>query len=386
MKKSIAFICHHIYCEKNRVQFQRMQTLITHYNIYIFSIDEICEDLKYYGGYKHFFPPLKDSIISRLIFIPWVVLKIFNKKRGISLVYTNLYSPALISGFILKLLGFKWVADIWDDPGLAAEFGGLGFKGKIRRLYHKIFSIISKKCIKSADLLILSLHKDILKNYNIKHNNILSLTNGVDLNVANRIRKTFRSNTIFTIIYLGEISEKRDIDTIINAMIHLKTRIDTFRLFLIGDISNIEKNRIKKIIHKSNLKENVVLLGKVNHEEALKFIAQSDVGLCLLAPTVENYNYAYPIKIFEYMALGKVTIATKLKGVEQIIKNGENGFLISPEDSTLLAEILGNLRFNPALRKKIGEKALLDVKKYDWPDINKKIVNALDDFIGNKSG
>jgi len=59
---------------------------------------------------------------------------------------------------------------------------------------------------------------------------------------------------------------------------------------------------------------------------------------------------------FEAAASGLAILATPVNGVRELIEDGRNGFLISP-DPAVIAERLGQLAADPALRSRFGRAA-----------------------------
>ena len=62
------------------------------------------------------------------------------------------------------------------------------------------------------------------------------------------------------------------------------------------------------------------------------------------------------------MAMKKPVIGTNIGGTPETIVEGETGFLIPPDDHTVLAEKITVLVEGPALRKSMGEKGLERIK------------------------
>jgi glycosyltransferase involved in cell wall biosynthesis len=61
--------------------------------------------------------------------------------------------------------------------------------------------------------------------------------------------------------------------------------------------------------------------------------------------------------ILEGMLLGKAVVATAAGGVPELIRDGETGFLVPPDDAARLAERLIPLLQDPTLRRRVGRQA-----------------------------
>jgi glycosyltransferase involved in cell wall biosynthesis len=82
-----------------------------------------------------------------------------------------------------------------------------------------------------------------------------------------------------------------------------------------------------------------------------------------LAPFLGTFDASdIPISILEAMVAGKPVIASRVGGIPEVIKHGENGVLIEPRKEELAREILLLIEDDKKL-KEIGEKARKYVKE-----------------------
>jgi glycosyltransferase involved in cell wall biosynthesis len=68
-------------------------------------------------------------------------------------------------------------------------------------------------------------------------------------------------------------------------------------------------------------------------------------------PTLEE---AFPNALMEAMAMKKAVVATRVGGVPDIVRDGETGYLVEPEDPAAIAEKVSLLFTEKELRRKIG--------------------------------
>jgi glycosyltransferase involved in cell wall biosynthesis len=64
------------------------------------------------------------------------------------------------------------------------------------------------------------------------------------------------------------------------------------------------------------------------------------------------------------MAAGLPVIATPIGGIGEIVRHGETGWLVPPNDASALMEALRHLRANPSLRRQLGEAAQTFVREH----------------------
>ena len=74
---------------------------------------------------------------------------------------------------------------------------------------------------------------------------------------------------------------------------------------------------------------------------------------CLVVPSLSE---GLPRVILEAQALSKPVIASRVGGIPEIIKDGENGFLVNPGDADDLAEKLRILLSDKKLAIEMGKR------------------------------
>src|SRR5574344_2179080 len=89
-------------------------------------------------------------------------------------------------------------------------------------------------------------------------------------------------------------------------------------------MENIDLTLIGAKIKNKNYKNNIHIFNYLPHEKVLEYMRNSDI---FILPSV---NETFGLVYLEAMASGCITIGTKDDGIDGIIKNGENGFLIFP--------------------------------------------------------
>jgi glycosyltransferase involved in cell wall biosynthesis len=83
---------------------------------------------------------------------------------------------------------------------------------------------------------------------------------------------------------------------------------------------------------------NIRFTGPVEHREVPLYLFASDVLLALWSKRVPTINYCSPLKIFEYMAAGRIIVAHGFPSIKEIIRHEENGLLVIPDNFDDLVE------------------------------------------------
>jgi glycosyltransferase involved in cell wall biosynthesis len=69
-----------------------------------------------------------------------------------------------------------------------------------------------------------------------------------------------------------------------------------------------------------------------------------------------SYREGVPRVLIEAAACGRAVVATDVPGCREVVRHGENGLLVPPRDPAALAEAIGRLLGDPALRARMGAR------------------------------
>ena len=94
-----------------------------------------------------------------------------------------------------------------------------------------------------------------------------------------------------------------------------------------------------------------------------RYVAAFDIAL---QPAV--VEYASPLKLFEYLALGKAIIGPAQPNLMEILTDGQNAVLFDPKAADGMAGAIGKLTSDAALRQRVGENAKKTIsdKQLTW--------------------
>lgn len=96
----------------------------------------------------------------------------------------------------------------------------------------------------------------------------------------------------------------------------------------------------------------VTFTGIVGRDDVARHVAAFDIAL---QPAV--VAYASPLKLFEYLALGKAIVGPAQPNIEEILRRDHNAVLFDPADPEGLAVAVSRLCGDPALRSKVADNA-----------------------------
>jgi glycosyltransferase involved in cell wall biosynthesis len=136
---------------------------------------------------------------------------------------------------------------------------------------------------------------------------------------------------------------------------------------------------LEEFVKKHDSQDRIILAGYRPYEEIPQLIGAADI--CLLpAYDNEEMRHIVPIKIYEFLAMGKPVLSTKLNGVMKEFEAG-NGvmYVDKPEAVVAQAAALSKVQLQQESRK-----ALNFIKRHDWETITADLEALLASIVQEK--
>ena len=167
---------------------------------------------------------------------------------------------------------------------------------------------------------------DYLTKRGIEKSKMMNLPQGGNLNRfltanGNEIRKKYRLEDSKVVIYVGTMSKLRHLDVLVYALSEINERRQAVKLLMVGD--GDDKAHLEELANELGIENNVIFTGVVYDYEVPNFIAAADIGLSPVPP-LDIYKVSCPIKMIEYMVMGKPVVANE-EIPEQKVAIQENG-------------------------------------------------------------
>ncbi|MEA2036578.1 MAG: glycosyltransferase family 4 protein [Nanoarchaeota archaeon] len=203
--------------------------------------------------------------------------------------------------------------------------------------------------------------KDILIKMGTREDKIIVTRNCIDKNLFNPKPK---SKNNITIGFIGSLRDWHNVSMLTKTLNKVMDKYKDVAFILVG-----RSFKSIKLTHKDRFK----LINTVKYSSIPQYIDLFDIGI--LPGSTE---YSCPMKLVEYMAMGKAVLAPNLENIRELVKNNNNGLLLIPEDEKDFFLKLDKLIKSKALRKRLGKNArkyILD-NNYTWQDNAKKIIRV----------
>jgi len=133
----------------------------------------------------------------------------------------------------------------------------------------------------------------------------------------------------------------------------LKAEGHDFRLLLAGD--GAERSALEEQVRQLDLQQQVSFLG--TRSDASEIMGAVDVTL------LTSHTESLSNSIIESLLTGRPVLVTDVGGNPELIRDGENGFLVPDDDHQALAERMKRFILDPSLAGKMGRRAREDAQK-----------------------
>ena len=276
----------------------------------------------------------------------------FLRDRSIDVVYER-YSAFSYAGINLaRALGVPHILEV--NAPLSYEHEkrrGMELKELVRDVERQIFRQADHVVVVSQHL------KEFVSSCGVRESSISVLPNGVDprrfMIVGNgkSVRELYGLNGKRVIGFVGTLKPWHGTETLLKAFQDVHAQDPHTHLLIVGD--GPERKALEGFRNDAGLTGGITFTGNIPFNEIPNYIRAMDITV---APYIPNENFYYsPIKIFEYMAMGKPVVAARIGQLEEVVVEGETGVLFEPGNIAQLSQTLTELIHNKPLCQRIGE-------------------------------
>jgi len=197
---------------------------------------------------------------------------------------------------------------------------------------------------------------------------IAVIPNGVNLSLFD---STHAEKVPYQILYVGRLVRLKHVDRLIHAFAEVLKQVPEATLKIVGDGS--ENANLQGLVRSLRLQSKVTFTGVTpRYEGVARYFKESTVFV--LPSTIEGESIAAK----EAMAASLPVIAMKIRGsgVLSLVQDEENGFLVQPNQPTMLAERIIELLQDEKRRKAMGAAGRKSVEGYDWKAVADRTIQV----------
>ena len=162
------------------------------------------------------------------------------------------------------------------------------------------------------------------------------------------------------ILAVGRLVEKKGFDDLVRACALLRDRGIAFRCDIVGTGS--EESALSALIGELHIQDVVHLSGPMPREDLVRLYPRASVVVAPCVIGADGNRDGLPTVLIEAMALGVPVISTPVTGIPELVRDGETGVLVTPNNPEELAGAIASGLADPVRAQEMAEagRALIE--------------------------
>jgi 1,2-diacylglycerol 3-alpha-glucosyltransferase len=161
------------------------------------------------------------------------------------------------------------------------------------------------------------------------------------------------------------LTEEKNVRFLVKSFDKIKKSCANAKFIIVGD-GAVKKN-LEKMVEEFKIKDSVIFTGLVDKEEIINLYQASDIFV--FASLTETQG----LVAVEAMAAGNPVVAVKASGIEDIVKNSEDGFLTSESEEEFSERAIKIIN-DKNLREKMSAQAKINSQRFSIEPWVEKVV------------
>lgn len=263
--------------------------------------------------------------------IAWWRLRKLMVEEKPTFIYER-YSLFMIAGvWLAKKRQIPIVLEV-NDSALVERVRPLFFKSLARSMEKYVFKRAS------GLVFISSYFRDLAREHYGSIVKDVICPNGADITVFDpsscdrtAIRKRYNMDDKIVCGYVGAFVYWHGIDWFVEEIAPQLKEYPHLVLLLVGD--GVVYEDIVQLIQQYDLREQIILTGRVPHDQVKHYVAAMDYGIL-----PDSNLYGSPMKLFEMMAMGVALVSPAFMPLQEVVEDAKTGWLFPPKDKKAAVE------------------------------------------------
>ena len=166
-----------------------------------------------------------------------------------------------------------------------------------------------------------------------------------------------------TIAYAGHLYPWKGADLLVEALALLP---DARGRIIGGHPGERDLAGLRELAASRGVADRVEFTGLVPPGDVPRWLGGADVLLLPNRATAVSASYTSPLKLFEYLAVGRPIVASSLPALAEVLRDGENAILVPPDDPRAIASAIDRLMADRALAMRLARRAFDEAGAYSW--------------------
>src|SRR5262245_6726679 len=171
------------------------------------------------------------------------------------------------------------------------------------------------------------------------------------------------------ILWVNRLDPQKGFGVMVQAFDLLSRDVDDVHLLIAGE--GRDRAALRSLPRRA--RNRVIPLGTVPHEEVPRYLAAADV---FCSPAVGQESFG--IVLVEAMAAGVPVVATDIPGYREVVRDGEDGLLVRPNDPVALAAAIRRVLSEPDLAAALAGAGRARAPAFSWEAVAPRIEAVYD--------
>jgi glycosyltransferase involved in cell wall biosynthesis len=190
-----------------------------------------------------------------------------------------------------------------------------------------------------------------------------------------------RHTDVPILVYVGSVARIRGAMVYVELAGKLAEHGHDFRMEIIGQYDEKFGRELRAKIEELRLQEKVLLRGRLDWMDAMGFVSQATIGMCLLLP-VPNYKESLATKILEYMMLGTPVLASDFDCWRNFVEGERAGMMADPTKIDKVVGVCEEMLSMPDELAAMGKRGMEAVRsKYNWSTEFKELLRCYNNLV-----
>jgi D-inositol-3-phosphate glycosyltransferase len=216
--------------------------------------------------------------------------------------------------------------------------------------------------------------EELVSYYSASPEKIRVIPCGVNLELFRQLdkeaaRRSLGLNGHRIILFVGRIDPLKGIDRLLTALPKLNTG-QNLKLLVIGgdEDSQPEVERLQRLSRSLHIQDSVTFAGIVEQKELPLYYSAADV--CV----IPSYYESFGLVALESLACGTPIVATRVGGIESVVRQGQNGYMVEDNAPLRLADRIAALLSQKGSGMNSADSIRASVNGFSWSNIAEAIV------------
>jgi L-malate glycosyltransferase len=189
-----------------------------------------------------------------------------------------------------------------------------------------------------------------IRTIGIPEKQVMIVPNGVDTMKFDWDRKAIREELSLSphevvIGTVGRLEPEKDQRTLLDTFLLVKGEYPAVRLLIVGDGRMAEE--LRSYAKRIGVSDQTLFLG--SRRDVPRLLAAMDIFV------LSSIREGLPISLIEAMAARRPVVASDIGSIKDLVRDGQNGFLVPPGDTVAFGGVIRRLIASSELRERLGE-------------------------------